>query len=98
MSRVYPPRAYAGYWERLKATPMSPKYRAKVLTLSVPESLVKRVKRMISKEKDGDWQFKNDHGLNPWKLTFRITNKVEGKMNGHGTITLMIMLDRRTDL
>jgi hypothetical protein len=91
-------RDYERYWTLLKESPMNHKYAAKVITLKIPESLVSRVKRMISKEKDGDWQFRNDNALNPWKLGFKIVAKMAGIMPGHGIVVLRITMDRRTDV
>ena len=98
MPRRNKPRAYQGYWERLKTAPMSHKYNAKVLTLTVPESLVKRVQRMLSKEKDMDWEFRNENIFNPWKITYKVIHIEPGKLPGHGTALLRVTLDRRTDL
>lgn len=93
-------RAYEKYWIRLRDAPMNRKYNAKVLTLKLPESLVKRVKRMISKEKDMDWEFRNENALNPWSISFRSGAVITAHkvMNGHGTVILTILMDRRTDI
>lgn len=98
MSKRNKRRAYSDYWQRLKEAPMNPKYKAKVLTLTVPESLVKRVQRMISKEKDMDWEFRNENCLNPWKISFHSEKLSDGQLPGHGISILRILMDRRTDL
>lgn len=93
-----PERAYFKYWLMLKEAPISQKYAAKVITLRVPESRVNTTIRMIAKEKDIDWQFKNDNSLNPWRLHSKIVQKEPGNLPGHGVAVLQLKMDRRTDV
>lgn len=91
-------RDYEKYWILLKSSPMNHKYAAKILTVKVPESLVSRMKRMISKEKNVDFIFTNENYFNPWKLSFKIVESFPGTLPGHGVCVLRITLDRKTDL
>lgn len=91
-------RDYEPFWLALKNGDLNPKYSAKVITLKIPESHLYRVRRSICKEKDIDWQFKNDNVFNPWFLKFKVIERMAGSLPGHGVIILRVTLDRKTDV
>lgn len=47
-----------------------------------------------------DWEFRNENALNPWSISFRSGAVITAHkvMNGHGTVILTILMDRRTDI
>lgn len=93
-----PERAYFKYWLMLRDAPISQKYAAKVITLRVPESRVNTTIRMIAKEKDEDFIFKNENYFNPWRMHSKVIMIEPGNMTGHGIAILRLTLDRKTDV
>lgn len=66
-------REYQRYWNRLKNSEPNKYYGGcRVIHCKVPELLIVRMKRMISKEKDMDWEFKQDNYYSPHWLRYRV--------------------------
>lgn len=92
-------RAYEKYWISLKEAPINGKFARRQIHLSMPSALVKRTVKAIRKEKDKDWQFKNDNFFDPYRMHWEVRNINEKEiLSPHSNIILTVSIDRKSDL
>jgi hypothetical protein len=90
-------RAYEKFWVELKTARYSNEECCKSITVRLPSALEKRFIKAIIKEKDIDWDFKQENYLDPYRISFTKQIINEGSKAGNAVILLTIRLTKRSD-